>query len=159
MPQNIGAVAVFALGWLVAVSARAAIHRLLGMLGVPGANRRIGERTAARIDAGRAGGAGGVLAGDHGRGGHGAERAGPSSLFNPFSHMLTDLPPCLRHLVAGLMLTLRASPLATVTRAGASELLAATAVDEKLSEAAGQLMQHGLSRWRRDGRWAPTADR
>ena len=38
IPQILGAVLIFALGWLVAVAARAGTRRLLGALAVSGAN-------------------------------------------------------------------------------------------------------------------------
>ena len=47
MPQILGAIAIFAPGWLIAVAGRAATMRVLSMLGL---NRRISESTGVEVD-------------------------------------------------------------------------------------------------------------
>jgi hypothetical protein len=134
IPQILGAVAIFALGWLIAVVARAATRRLLGALAV---NRRIEESTGAKVDAEHPVAIGlfwliilsAVIAA--------LNTLDLAGLSNPFSAMLTDILAYLPHLVAGLVLTLVAWLLATVIRAAASRLLQMTAMDDKLSAAAG----------------------
>jgi hypothetical protein len=134
IPQILGSVAIFALGWLVAVIARAATRRLLEMLAV---NRRIRESTGAQVDAEHPVTIGvfwliilgAVIAA--------LNALDLSSLSNPFSLMLTDIVGYLPHLLAGLVLTLVAWLIATVLRAAATKALTLTQVDEKLTAAAG----------------------
>ena len=134
IPQILGAVLIFALGWLVAVISRAATRRVLDMLAV---NRRIRESTGATVDAEHPVAIGvfwliilgAVIAA--------LNALDLSSLSNPFSLMLTDIVGYLPHLVAGLVLTLVAWLIATVLRAGATKALTMTKVDEKLTSAAG----------------------
>jgi len=134
IPQILGAVTIFALGWLVAVIARAAARRLLGALAV---NRRIQESTGAEVDAEHPVAIGlfwlvilsAVIAA--------LNTLDLAGLSNPFSAMLADILAYLPHLVAGLVLTLVAWLLATVIRAAVSKGLQLTSMDEKLSSAAG----------------------
>ena len=134
LPRILGAVAIFALGWLLAVVARAAVMRLLGMLAV---NRRIHESTGAQVDAERPVGIGvfwliilgAVIAA--------LNTLDLSNLSNPFSMMLADIIGYLPNLLAGLVLTLVAWLVATVLRAAVGKGLEMTALDDKLSAAAG----------------------
>ena len=134
IPQILGSVAIFAVGWLVAVVARAATRRLLDMLAV---NRRIRESTGAQVDAEHPVAIGvfwlvilaAVIAA--------LNALDLSSLSNPFSLMLTDIVGYLPHLLAGMVLTLVAWLIATVLRAGATKALTLTKVDERLTSAAG----------------------
>ncbi|MBK7564839.1 MAG: hypothetical protein IPI21_11375 [Propionivibrio sp.] len=45
MPQILGAIAIFALGWIVAVVARAATRRLLGLISI---NKHVAESAGAK---------------------------------------------------------------------------------------------------------------
>jgi Conserved TM helix len=134
IPQILGAVAIFALGWLIAVVARAATRRLLGALAV---NRRIQESTGAEVDAEHPVAIGlfwliilsAIIAA--------LNTLDLAGLSNPFSAMLADILAYLPHLVAGLVLTLVAWLLATVIRAAVGKGLQLTSMDEKLSSAAG----------------------
>ncbi len=134
VPQILGAVLIFAVGWLIAVIARAATMRLLSVLGV---NRRIEESTGTRIDAEHPVAIGvfwliilgAVIAA--------LNALDLSSLSNPFSILLTDILGYLPHLLAGLVLTLVAWMIATVLRAAVTKALKMTSVDDRLSAAAG----------------------
>ncbi len=134
LPQILGAVGIFALGWLLAVIARAASRRVLSALGV---NRRIKESTGASVDAEHPVSIGAfwlvllaaVIAA--------LNTLDLAGLSNPFSAMLSDILAYLPHLVAGVVLTLVAWLIATLLRAAASRGLNLTSLDEKLSAAAG----------------------
>lgn len=134
IPQILGAIAIFALGWLIAVVGRAATRRLLGVLAV---NRRIQESTGAKVDAEHPVSIsvfwlimlGATIAA--------MNTLDLAGLSNPFSAMLTDILAYLPHLLAGLVLTLVAWLLATVLRAAINKGLQMSGVDEKLSAAAG----------------------
>ncbi len=134
IPQIVGAVLVFAIGWLIAVIARAATMRLLSLLGV---NRRIEESTGTRIDAEHPVAIGvfwliilgAVIAA--------LNTLDLSSLSNPFSLLLSDILGYLPHLLAGLVLTLIAWLIATVLRAAVTRAMQMTSMDERLSAAAG----------------------
>jgi hypothetical protein len=134
LPRILGAVAIFALGWLLAVVSRAAVLRVLAMLAV---NRRIHESTGAQVDAERPVGIGvfwliilgAVIAA--------LNTLDLSNLSNPFSMMLADIVGYLPYLLAGLVLTVVAWLIATVLRAAVGKVLRMTALDDKLSAAAG----------------------
>jgi len=134
IPRILGSVLIIAAGWLLAVTARAAVLRLLGLLGV---NRRIHESTGAQVDAEHpvAIGAfwliilGAVIAA--------LNTLDLSGLSDPFSQMLGDIVGYLPHLLAGLVLTLAAWLIATVLRSAVGKALTLTKVDERLSAAAG----------------------
>ena len=140
IPQIVGAVAIFALGWLVAVLVRAGARRLLGVLAV---NRRIHESTGVQIDAEHpvAVGAfwlvllGALIAA--------LNTLDLSNLSNPFSQMLADILSYLPHLLAGLVLTVVAWLIATVLRAAVVKALSLTSMDERLSAAAGMAPMSG----------------
>ncbi|MBK6650768.1 MAG: mechanosensitive ion channel [Betaproteobacteria bacterium] len=134
IPQILGAVAILALGWLLAVGARAAIRQLLNVLQV---NSRIEESTGARLDAESpvAGGAFwlvllatliAVL-----------NALDLPLLTNPFAALMSDVVGYLPNLVAGAVLCLVAWLMASVLRALAVRALDATNIDEKLSSEAG----------------------
>jgi hypothetical protein len=127
-------VAILALGWLLAVGARAAIRQLLNVLQV---NSRIEESTGARLDAESpvAGGAFwlvllatliAVL-----------NALDLPLLTNPFAALMSDVVGYLPNLVAGAVLCLVAWLMASVLRALAVRALDATNIDEKLSSEAG----------------------
>jgi hypothetical protein len=134
VPQILGAIALLAIGWVVAVIVRAAVRRVLAMLGV---NKRISESTGAQVDAEHplAVGAfwlvilGALIAA--------LNTLDLPSLSNPFSEMLADILGYLPHLVAGLALTLVAWLIATVLRSLAGKALAMLPMSERLTEAAG----------------------
>ncbi|MEO5695590.1 MAG: mechanosensitive ion channel [Burkholderiaceae bacterium] len=134
IPQILGAVAIFAIGWLIAVIARAVTRRVLGLLGV---NQRIRESTGAQVDAEHPVALGvfwliilaAVIAA--------LNTLDLASLSNPFSMLLSDILGYVPHLVAGLVLTLVAWLIATVLRAAVTRALQMTSMDEKLSAAAG----------------------
>lgn len=134
IPKILGAIAVLALGWLLAVAARAALRRLLNLLKV---NQRIEESTGASMDAESPVAIGvfwlvllatliAVL-----------NVLDLSLLTNPFAAMMGDIVGYLPKLLAGAVLTLVAWLLATVLRALATRALNATTLDEKLSAEAG----------------------
>lgn len=142
IPQILGAVAVLALGWLLAVAARAAVRRLLRLLKV---NVRIEESSGVQMDAESPVAAGvfwlvllatliAVL-----------NVLDLSLLTNPFASMMSDIIGYLPKLLAGVVLSLLAWLLATVLRALATRALALTTLDEKLSSEAGMApMSHNV---------------
>lgn len=134
IPKILGALAVLVLGWLIAVSARAAVRRALALLKV---NARIEESTGAKMDAESPVAVGvfwlvllatliAVL-----------NALDLSLLSNPFSALMGDVVGYLPSLLAGVVLSLVAWLLATVLRALGVRALNATSVDEKLSQEAG----------------------
>lgn len=134
IPQILGAVAILALGWLLAVTARAAVRRLLNLLKV---NSRIEESTGARLDAESPVAVGAfwlvllatliaVL-----------NALDLPLLINPFAALMSDVVGYLPSLVAGVILSLVAWLMASVLRALAVRALDATNLDEKLSSGAG----------------------
>ncbi len=132
--QILGAVALLALGWVLAVAARAGTLRVLSMLGV---NKRISESTGADVDAEHPLAVGvfwlvllGALIAA-------LNTLDLPSLSNPFSAMLADILGYLPHLVAGLALTLVAWLVATVLRSVAGKALSMARWSDKLSTAAG----------------------
>ena len=134
IPQILGAVAILALGWLLAVAARAAIRQLLNVLKV---NARIEESTGARLDAESpvAGGAfwlvllATLIAM--------LNALDLPLLTNPFAALMSDVVGYLPNLVAGAVLSLVAWLMASVLRALAVRALDASNIDEKLSSDAG----------------------
>lgn len=134
LPQILGALAIFALGWLIAVIARAATRRLLSLLGL---NRRINESTGVEVDTEQPIALGvfwllilitviAVL-----------NVLDLSSLSGPFSSMMGDIVGYLPHLLAGVVLTLVAWLIASLLRGLLSRLLSRSKLDERLSEQAG----------------------
>lgn len=134
LPQIVGAVAILAIGWLIAVVARAAVRRGLGLLQF---NARLRASTGADIDT------------------EGPVALGVfwlvilatliaalnvldlSTLSSPFAAMMGDIIGYLPKLLAGVVLGLVAWLLATLLRAAVTRALALTSVDERLSAAAG----------------------
>jgi len=131
IPQLFGALAIFLLGWLVAVLVRAGARRSLGFIGV---NHRFGKLTGKGVDI------------------EGAVALGLfwvvilltlTAVFNsldlalvsgPFTALTTQLFEYAPRLLGGLMLALVAWLAASVVRAVAQRLLDRSTLDEKLSE-------------------------
>lgn len=131
IPQLFGALAIFLLGWLVAVLVRAGARRSLGFIGV---NHRFGKLTGKGVDI------------------EGAVALGLfwvvilltlAAVFNsldlalvsgPFAALTTQLFEYAPRLLGGLMLALVAWLAASVVRAVAQRLLDRSTLDEKLSE-------------------------
>lgn len=131
IPQLLGALAIFILGWLIAVLVRAATRKSLGFVGV---NHRFGKLTNTHVD---------------------IEGAVALALFwivilltlvavfnslnlaivsGPFSVFTTQLFEYAPRLLGGLLLALVAWLVAGVVRALAQKVLDKTTLDEKLSE-------------------------
>ncbi len=134
LPQILGAVAIFVVGWLVAVIARAATLRLLSMLGL---NRRISDGTGVAVDTERPIALGvfwlvllftviAVL-----------NVLDLSTLSGPFAMMMGDIVGYLPYLLAGVVLSLVAWLIASLLRAVLTRVLAATSLDDRLSQQAG----------------------
>lgn len=134
IPQILGAVAILVLGWLIAVTARAGVKRVLALLRV---NTRIEESTGARLDAESPVSIGvfwlvllatliAVL-----------NVLNLSLVSNPFAKLMGDVMGYLPSLLAGVVLSLVGWLMATVLRALAVRALSATSLDEKLSSEAG----------------------
>lgn len=134
IPQILGALAILVVGWLIAVIARAGVRRVLGMLRL---NQRISESTNTKVN---------------------IEHPAATAVFwlvllatlvavlnsldlallsAPFANMVQDVVGFIPHLVAGAVLSLVAWLIATVLRALTAKALAATSLDERLSEEAG----------------------
>lgn len=131
IPQLLGALAIFILGWLIAVLVRAAARKTLGFIGV---NHRFGKLTGTGVD---------------------IEGAVALALFwlvilltlvavfnslnlalvsGPFSAFTTQLFEYAPRLLGGLVLALVGWLVASVVRAISQKLLDKTTLDEKLSE-------------------------
>ena len=134
IPQLLGALAIFILGWLIAVLVRAATRKTLGFSGV---NHRFGKLTGTGVD---------------------IEGAVALALFwvvilltlvavfnslnlaivsGPFSAFTTQLFEYAPRLLGALVLALVGWLVASVVRALAQKLLDTTTLDDKLSEHAG----------------------
>ncbi|MDP2015988.1 mechanosensitive ion channel [Hydrogenophaga sp.] len=143
IPQLLGALAIFILGWLIAVLVRAATRKSLGFIGV---NHRFGKLTGTGVDI------------------EGAVALGLfwvvilltlMAVFNslnlaivsgPFSAFATQLFEYAPRLLGGLVLALVGWLVASVVRALTQKLLDKTTLDDKLSEHAGMApMSEGLS--------------
>ncbi|MGE0099593.1 MAG: mechanosensitive ion channel [Hydrogenophaga sp.] len=131
IPQLLGALAIFILGWLIAVLVRAATRKTLGFIGV---NHRFGKLTGTGVD---------------------IEGAVALALFwlvilltlvavfnslnlalvsGPFSAFTTQLFEYAPRLLGGLVLALVGWLVASVVRAVSQKLLDKTTLDETLSE-------------------------
>ena len=131
IPQLLGALAIFILGWLIAVLVRAAARKTLGFIGV---NHRFGKLTGTGVD---------------------IEGAVALALFwlvilltlvavfnslnlalvsGPFSAFTTQLFEYAPRMLGGLVLALVGWLVASVVRAVSQKLLDRTQLDEKLSE-------------------------
>ena len=134
IPQVLGALAILVVGWLLAVMARAATRRVLRLVRL---NQRLGESAATPID---------------------AETPAATAVFwlvllatlvavlntldltmlsAPIASMVQDVIGYVPHLAAGAVLALLAWVIATLLRALVTRALAATTLDERLSEEAG----------------------
>ena len=134
MPRILGAIAILIIGWIVAVFARAAVRRLLGVLQL---NRRVAEISDQKLDL-EAGLSAGVfwliilitLIGMF----NSLDLALASG---PFEVMVKQVAAYLPRLVAGVLLVLVAWLVAVALRAIVNRVLDATGLDEKLSANAG----------------------
>ena len=134
VPQILGALAIFIVGWLIAVIGRAATMRLLSMMKL---NHRITDSTGVEVDTERPIALGvfwllllvtviAVL-----------NVLDLSSLSGPFATMMSDIVGYLPYLVAGVVLSLVAWLVASLLRGAIGRALAATSLDERLSQHAG----------------------
>lgn len=130
IPQLLGALGIFILGWIVAVLVRAGARRSLGLMGL---NRRFGSVTGSQID----------IEGSVGLGlfwvvllftlvavFNSLDLAMVSGPFSAFTTALFEYAP---RLLGGLALALVAWLLASLVRALSQKLLDRTSIDEKLS--------------------------
>jgi hypothetical protein len=134
IPQLLGALAIFLLGWLIAVVVRAAVRKSLGFMGV---NHRFGKLTGTGVD---------------------IEGAVALALFwgvilltlvavfnslnlaivsGPFSAMATQLFAYAPRVLGALLIALLGWLVASLVRALTQKLLDATTLDERLSAHAG----------------------
>lgn len=131
IPQLMGALGIFVLGWLIAVVVRAGARRSLGALKV---NQRFGHLTGAKVDIEGATGLGlfwvvllftlvAVF-----------NSLDLAMVSGPFSAFTTELFAYAPRLLGGLALSLVAWMLASLVRAVSQRLLDRTSLDEKLSE-------------------------
>ncbi len=134
LPTIFAALIILIVGWLIAVTARAGMRRLLSLLRV---DARIEEATAqkVRVEGGIAVGVFWVII-------LMTLVAVFDSLHldlisNPFAQLVSQIIGYLPRLIAGTILVLVAWLLATLTRAVVNKALAATKLDEKLSREAG----------------------
>ncbi|MCW5606352.1 MAG: mechanosensitive ion channel, partial [Burkholderiales bacterium] len=134
LPGILGAIAILAAGWIIAVAARAGSRRLLSMLKV---NQRIRESTDQTFDveAGISIGVFWVILLVTAIGVFNALNL--DLISNPFQVLANDIFGYLPRLVSGTVLLLVAWLLATLLRAGSAKLLARTAWDDKLAAEAG----------------------
>ncbi len=134
VPQIGGAIAIFALGWLIAVLARGAVRKLLSTLSL---NRRIEKTTGAALDAELPAALAvfwiiilaAVVAS--------LNALDLSGLSGPLAAILNDILGFLPRLLAGSVLALVAWLIASLVRAGVQKALAATPLNEKLTAQAG----------------------
>ncbi|MEX1166288.1 MAG: mechanosensitive ion channel [Hydrogenophaga sp.] len=131
IPQLLGALAIFVLGWFVAVVVRAAVRKSLGFAGV---NQRLGKLSGGGVDVEGAVGLGAFWT---------VLLLTLVAVFNsldlaivsgPFSVLLTQIFEFAPRLLGGFVLALVAWLVATIVRALAQKLLDKTTLDEKLSE-------------------------
>ena len=131
IPQLLGALAIFVVGWFVAVLVRAAVRKSLGFAGV---NQRLGKLTGNGVDVEGAVGLGAFWT---------VLLLTLVAVFNsldlamvsgPFSALLTQIFEFAPRLLAGLVLALVAWLVATIVRTVTQKLLDKTSLDEKLSE-------------------------
>jgi Conserved TM helix len=131
IPQLLGALAIFILGWLIAVIVRAAVRKSLGFIGV---NHRFGKLTGTGVDIEGAVGLGLFWV---------VILLTLVAVFNslnlaivsgPFSAFATQLFAYAPRVFGGLVLALVGWLVASVVRALSQKLLDKTTLDEKLSE-------------------------
>lgn len=131
IPQLLGALGIFILGWIIAVLVRAGARRSLGLVGI---NRRFGKVTGTQID----------IEGSVGLGLFWVvllftlvavfNSLDLAMVSGPFSAFTTELFAYAPRLLGGLVLALVAWLLASLVRALSQKLLDRTSIDEKLSE-------------------------
>jgi len=134
LPGILGALGILIIGWLIAVTARAGVHRLLALLKV---NARIEESTGQKVGI-EWGVAVGVfwlvilvtLVAVF-------NQLRLDAISNPFALLVGDLIRYLPHLVGGTILALIAWLLATLIRSVVNKVLSSTTLDDKLSKEAG----------------------
>ncbi|GLS16612.1 mechanosensitive ion channel [Hydrogenophaga electricum] len=130
IPQLLGALGIFILGWFIAVVVRAGARRSLGAVGV---NRRFGQLTGTQVDIEGAVGLGlfwvvllfALVAVFN--------SLDLATVSGPFSAFTTELFAYAPRLLGGLALALVAWLLASVVRMVSQKLLDRTTLDEKLS--------------------------
>lgn len=134
IPQVLGALAILILGWLFAVVVRAALRRALKTLKV---NTRIQESAGTAIEIERPIATAGFWL---------VLLATLAAVLNtldltvlsaPFANMVQDVVGYLPHVFAGAFLSVVAWVLASLLRALAGKVLAATTLDDRLSKEAG----------------------
>jgi hypothetical protein len=134
VPQILGALAVFVVGWVIAVVGRAATMRLLSLMRL---NQRIADSTGVTVDTERPIALGvfwllllvtliAVL-----------NVLDLASVSGPFAAMMGDIVGYLPHLAAGIVLSLVAWLVASLLRGAIGRVLGATSIDDRLSEHAG----------------------
>jgi hypothetical protein len=134
LPGILGAIGILIIGWLIAVTARAGMRRLLALLRV---NTRIEESTGQKVNV-ESGIAIGVfwiiilitLVAVF-------DSLHLDLISNPFAQLVSQIIGYLPRLVAGTILALVAWLVATVIRALVNKALAATTLDDRLSREAG----------------------
>ncbi|HMN92688.1 MAG TPA: mechanosensitive ion channel [Hydrogenophaga sp.] len=143
IPQLLGALAIFALGWLIAVLVRAAVRKSLGFVGL---NHRFGQSTGAGVDI-----EGGVALGAFWL----VMLFTLVAVFNslnltmvsgPLAALITQITEYAPRLIAGGVLALLAWLVASLVKAMTQKLLDKTTLDEKLAEHAKMApMSEGVS--------------
>jgi hypothetical protein len=134
LPRVLGAIGILIVGWLVAVIVRAGVNRLLAVLRV---NARIEESTGQKVGVERAIAIGAfwlvilitlvaVFDSLH-----------LALLSDSFGQLVGKVIGYLPSLVAGTVIALVAWLLATLVRAAANKILAATTLDDRLAKEAG----------------------
>ena len=134
LPQILGALAIFAIGWIIAIIARAGVRRLLGMSKL---NQRINTSTGRQVDAESPIAIAvfwlillaAVVAA--------LSALNLSTVSAPLAVMLTDVLRYLPRIFAAGVIGLVAWVVATLIRIGVSKALNATRLDERLSAEAG----------------------
>lgn len=143
IPQLLGALAIFVIGWLIAVALRAGVRRSLGFVGV---NHRFGKLTGTGVDIESAVALGLFWV---------VILLTLAAVFNslnlaqvsgPFAALTTELFAYAPRLIGGLVLALVAWLVASVVQGVTQRLLDRTTLDEKLSEHADMNpMSEGLA--------------
>ena len=134
LPQILGALAIFAVGWIIAILARAGVRRLLGMSKL---NQRINTSTGRQVDAESPIAIAvfwlillaAVVAA--------LSALNLSTVSAPLAVMLTDVLRYLPRIFAAGVIGLVAWVVATLIKIGVGKALNATRLDERLSAEAG----------------------
>ncbi len=143
IPQLLGALAIFALGWFIAVLVRAAVRKSLGFIGL---NHRFGQSTGTGVDL-----EGGVALGAFWL----VMLFALVAVFNslnltmvsgPLAALITQITEYAPRLIAGGVLAVVAWLVASMVKALTQKLLDKTTLDEKLAEHAKMApMSEGVS--------------